>query len=1094
MKYHKLLLFLFFVMEQWVALSQTPAHVFITAGQSNAEGRESVEYRPPYLNDSCYHHLRYAFVRSAQTGRFDDFKFEDTFAFCDVTNYLIDRAMDSDFYAIKCTYGGTAIAPGATEPGKPIWYADRKWLKENKAHDSCNGGMSLTLSLTEGFAKCVETTLSKLSAGYDVKAILWHQGESDRNKAEDYYQNFKDMITFMRKEIHAVTGKEKDKTLPFIFGTVPHASRQHNPMVEAAQLKVAQELPNVYAIDLSDAVLRADELHFNGPWTEYVGKLMFNKLVELNLVDAQPVDAVKPTLANQLEHRGDLAGSLPFCLQENGVVGISICTDEPPIVKSAFEMVSQDLGNVLNKEVSLVPDEGNIIAGTMGKKLNGYCDKDELQFLSNSKEGFVMKVLPSGKLLIVGSDSHGTAYGLLELSRLMGVSPWEWWADAIPERKARFELPAGYSDRQAPSVEYRGIFINDEDWGLMPWSSMTMEPQNKRGIIGAKTTEQIFKLLLRLRANTYWPPMHECSEPFFLTPGNREVAEQYGIYIGSSHCEPMASSTAVEWGRRGVGEYDYVNNSVRVLRFWEERVKEVADQEIIYTLGMRGVHDGAMNGAKTVEEQKTVLGKAIADQRCLLSQYVSKNVTKVPQVFIPYKEVLDVYNAGLEVPEDVTLMWCDDNYGYIRHFPTAQECSRKGGNGIYYHVSYWGRPHDYLWLGTFSPYLLYQQMSEAYHRGIQKMWILNVGDIKPAEYQIELFMDMAWNMDAIAKDGVKYHLNNFLAREFGEDAAIRLVPLMNEHYRLAFIRKPEFLGNTRCEEYGPDAAKWNRISDLPWSDEYITRRLEDYNKLSDAAERINACISTSRMDTYFQLVKYPVQAAAEMNKKMLYAQLARHGKETWEKSDAAYDSIVALTRNYNTGIHNQGKWHGMMDCQPRCLPVFEPVDRASLVMPVPHEQMVLCKWNGAEYTDGKAALCEGLGYEGKAVMLDKDKTLSFDFENCAEDSVEVEIRLLPNHPVSGNQMRIAVCLDKKRTDARIVAYQAEGRSEEWKENVLRNQAIRRVAFPVERKKGMHRLTVTALDEGVILDQIVIRNMVIEVMSPINNECGTFSGV
>lgn len=226
---------------------------------------------------------------------------------------------------------------------------------------------------------------------------------------------------------------------------------------------------------------------------------------------------------------------------------------------------------------------------------------------------------------------------------------------------------------------------------------------------------------------------------FFLTEGNREVAAQYGIYIGGSHCEPMASSTAVEWYRRGKGEYDYVNNPDEVYKFWEKRVKEVAGQDILYTLGMRGVHDGQMNGAKTVEEQRKVLERVLADQRRLLQKYVNADITKVPQVFIPYKEVLDVYNSGLQVPEDVTLMWCDDNYGYIRHYPTAEERSRKGGNGVYYHVSYWGRPHDYLWLGTFSPYLLFQQMKLAYDRGIQKMWILNVGDIKPAEYQIELF-------------------------------------------------------------------------------------------------------------------------------------------------------------------------------------------------------------------------------------------------------------------------------------------------------------------------------------------------------------------
>lgn len=272
--------------------AQEPASVFITAGQSNAEGRASSSEKSKYL-DKGYKHLKYAFVRSKQDGKFGKYQFGDTFAFCDVTNYFIDKAMKKDFYAIKCTYGGTAITPGQTEEGKPIWYADSTWLSKNKAHDSQNGGLSLTLALTEGFAKCVEVTLSHLKNGYDVKAIMWHQGESDRKKPEEYYKNFKEMITFMRNQIYAVTGKEKDKTLPFIFGTVPHASRQYSAVVETAQLMVAKELPNVYVINLSYVPLKDDSIHFNGKGTEYVGKLMYNKLVELGLVKGKRVKVKK---------------------------------------------------------------------------------------------------------------------------------------------------------------------------------------------------------------------------------------------------------------------------------------------------------------------------------------------------------------------------------------------------------------------------------------------------------------------------------------------------------------------------------------------------------------------------------------------------------------------------------------------------------------------------------------------------------------------------------------------------------------------------------------------------------------------------------
>ena len=757
-----------------------------------------------------------------------------------------------------------------------------------------------------------------------------------------------------------------------------------------------------------------------------------------------------------------------FNLPSGKPVKVSCDNAEEKVVHTALDLLSRDCKAVLSASLLVDNEQGDIIIGTVGKSPLIAKTGADVSGLNGKKQAFLLTVLPDGKLLVAGSDQHGTAYGIMELSRLLGVSPWEWWADVIPGKKEFFQLAADYKTVQSPSVEYRGIFINDEDWGLMPWSSLNYEPWYKPGRIGPQTNERIFELLLRLRANTYWPAMHECSVPFFLTPGNREAAEKFGIYIGGSHCEPMACSTAGEWSRRGKGDYDYVKNSSSVCHFWEERLKEVSGQEILYTVGMRGVHDGQMQGAKTVEEQKAVLERVLKDQRDLLRKYVNKDVEAVPQVFIPYKEVLDVYRAGLEVPEDVTLMWCDDNYGYIKHFPTEAERARKGGNGVYYHVSYWGRPHDYLWLGTFSPALLYQQMKEAYERGIQKIWILNVGDIKPIEYQTELFLDMAWNIDQFTEGGVSDHLCNFLKREFGETTGEDLLPVMMEHYRLSYIRKPEFMGNTREEEYHTNA--YRIVKDMPWSRSYINKRLEDYQVISDKVEKLASRIQRDRRDAYFQLVKYPVQATAEMNKKMLYAQFARHGEMNWNKSDAAYDSIASLTRIYNIGIRNKGKWHRMMDHQPRRLPVFEPVDRLLVETPMLEDSPSLYKWNGVEYSAGDAVSCKGLGYEGKAVMLEKNKELSFDFGECPGDSVEVDIRLLPNHPIHGGQLRFSVSIDKK--NVQTVSYETQGRSEEWKENVLRNQAIRTVKLPVSKRKS-HKLVIKALDEGVILDQIML---------------------
>ncbi len=717
-----------------------------------------------------------------------------------------------------------------------------------------------------------------------------------------------------------------------------------------------------------------------------------------------------------------------------------------PVVTSALQMLKSDFQAVLPgcvwQPAAAVRStrQGGWLTGRINPAL-----RNPQTGAVGEAEAFRLTVTGTGQLTVVGSDAHGLAYGLLEISRHLGVSPWIWWTDSQPQRVEKVSMKSGFSDYQAPAVRFRGIFINDEDWGLLPWATTNFEPAGD-GRIGPRTSERIFQLLLRLRANTYWPPMHTCSYPFFLTEGNRATAERYGIYIGTSHCEPMAANTNGEWSLRGEGDYDYVHNSEAVRRFWEERVRDVAHQPILYTLGMRGVHDDAMNGARTVAEQRDVLTRVITDQRQLLAQYVNADVTQVPQVFIPYKEVLDVYEAGLSVPDDVTLMWTDDNYGYIRHFPTAAEQQRKGGNGLYYHVSYWGRPHDYLWLGTFSPRLLRQQMLTAFRHGIRRMWVLNVGDIKPAEYLTELFLDLAWMGERTPS--VPAHLEASLCREFGTKTGRRLAPLMLEHYDLAFECKPEFLGGTRTEE--ADKNYWNTIHDLPWTETHIRRRLRSYERIEKAVEHFAADIRAEQRDCYLQLVKYPVQAAAEMNKKMLTGQLARHGRADWADSDAAYDSIRTLTAAYNSC--HQGKWKGIMDAAPRRQPVFAPLPHVAATDSLPAERPWLLDANLLPISDDDAG--------------SPAQTFRFKAEAC--DSVEVEVQLLPTLPLNGRSLRFHMELDGVPSpEADITTH---GRSEEWKQNVLRNYAVRRFRLPLDRK-SRHTLQFIPQDEGLVLTRV-----------------------
>lgn len=758
------------------------------------------------------------------------------------------------------------------------------------------------------------------------------------------------------------------------------------------------------------------------------------------------------------------AYAAPWKISKGQTVRVSV-QETPLVVGTALDILKKDFMNVLDAPVQICDaTQADIVIRTVGQ---------------GPREGFSIKV-SSGKLIIEGSDPHGTAYGILEVSRLMGVSPWEWWADVTPSKLESFRLPSGFRTEQSPSVEYRGIFINDEDWGMMPWSGKNYEPTDVKGQIGPKTHEKIFELLLRLRANAFWPAMHEVTYPFFMTPGNREVSQKYGIYVGTSHCEPLLCSTPIEWPRRASGEYNWLTNQQEVRRFWEQRVKETAEQPVIYTLGMRGLHDGKMNGADTPEQQKAVLADVLRTQREMIASH--RDLLQVPQVFIPYKEVLDVYNTGLEVPEDVTLMWCDDNYGYIRHFPTPEEASRKGGNGIYYHVSYWGRPHDYLWLGTASPYLLYQQMSLAYEKNIRKMWILNVGDLKPAEYQIELFMDMAWDISKVRKQGVRAHIEDFAARNFGQEKASDIASVLHEHYRLAFIRKPEHMGNTR--DYEKNRIHWV-VKDLPWSLSCIDKRLAEYKSLSDWCEAYKPGAALD--DAFYHLVKYPVQGAYQMNLKLLTAQKARHGLASWEESDAALDSIKALTAIYNKGIRNNGKWNGMMDYQPRRRKVFEPVKRTVADKPMVEDIDYIAVLKGGDCY-GKAMIYDGLGYSEKSAMIPAGNAVTYRFkysddckagtsdrfsdkaDSASPRRVEVDLRFLPVHPVIGNSLRVEVSLDGG--EPVLIDYATAGASEEWKLNVLCNQAIRRVSLPLSSSKT-HILTVKALDEGVVLDEIRI---------------------
>ncbi len=621
-------------------------------------------------------------------------------------------------------------------------------------------------------------------------------------------------------------------------------------------------------------------------------------------------------------------------------VSIVYAADDKKLDSIAANLLANDIASVTGFRPKVTTElntvSGNVILiGTIDSKLIRSLNDPYFNGLNGKWECYGQKLISNPfknirqALVIAGSDVRGTTYGVFSLSEKIGVSPWYWWADVTPAKRPVLSVDIDAYISSPPSVKFRGIFINDEDWGLQPWAAKNFEPET--GDIGPKTYAKVFELLLRLKANLIWPAMHPSTKAFYHYPGNVKVAEDYQIVVGSSHAEPMLRNNVGEWNEKTMGAFNYLTNQQKVDDYWESRVKESSNFNGIYTIGMRGVHDSGIEGVKTVAETVPLLERIFKDQREMLKKYVNPDVTKVPQAFTAYKEVLDVYDGGLKVPDDVTLVWPDDNYGYIQRLSNPDESKRAGGAGVYYHVSYWGRPHDYLWLSTTHPALIREEMMKAYDMNARNIWVLNVGDIKPAEYNIQLFMDMAYQAQPFADPSyVKNHLTNWAGKTFGSSNAKKAADILWKYYDLAFERKPEFMGwsgtepttKTTFTAYNPNA----------YGDQGQIR-IDNYAVLTKQTDELYNNIPANLKDAYYQLVKYPVTGAALMNQKFLYRDKANlYGQlggicaaQYAALSDSAYQGIKKETEIYNTKIAN-GKWKGIMSMAPRKLPVFDPAE------------------------------------------------------------------------------------------------------------------------------------------------------------------------
>jgi hypothetical protein len=495
-------------------------------------------------------------------------------------------------------------------------------------------------------------------------------------------------------------------------------------------------------------------------------------------------------------------------------------------------------------------------------------------------------------LVIAGSDKRGTIYGIYDLSEQIGVSPWYWWADVPVEYKDALYVEPGRRVQGEPAVKYRGIFLNDEAPALTGWVN------EKYGGYNHQFYVKVFELLLRLRANFLWPAMWNSS---FAAddPLNAKLADEYGIVMSTSHEEPMMCAEK-EW-KHSDGPWNYVTNQQKIDDHWRGCMERDKNYEQIVTLGMRGVNDTPMSASANTD----LLEKIVANQRQILKETVNPDLTKVPQVLALYKEVQGYYEKGMRVPDDVTLLWSDDNWGNLRRVPTAEERKRSGGAGIYYHFDYVGGPRSYKWLNTNYLPKIWEQMNLALNYGANRIWVVNVGDLKPMEFPIEFFLSMARNPERWGKDSLQGFTQLWAAREFGPKHASEIADLMSQYTRFNGRRKPEQLE--------PDTFSLVHFDEAD-------RVFDQWKALTEQAERIYQELPEDRRAAFFELVMYPLKASAVVNelyitagKNHFYAEQGRAStNDIAEQARALFAEDAQLSDEYNHTLLN-GKWDHMMD-------------------------------------------------------------------------------------------------------------------------------------------------------------------------------------
>jgi hypothetical protein len=774
------------------------------------------------------------------------------------------------------------------------------------------------------------------------------------------------------------------------------------------------------------------------------------------------------------------------------------------VVGIAAKAFANDINLISGKPIKLntgnsITDDYAIVAGTIGQsKLIDELIKDKLidvTIIKDKWECFTIQIIKVGNnlkssglsaswrsggamLVIAGSDRRGTAFGIFHLSRAMGVSPFVWWADVLPEKKQELFVSGNYISA-TPSIQYRGIFINDEDWGMQPWAAKNMDKDIKD--IGPNTYARVFELLLRLKANYIWPAMHPCTKAFYYYKQNPKVADDYAIVVGGSHCEPMLRNNVCEWAetyedeyKKKPGEWRYDVNKEEIYKYWDDRIKEAVHYESVFTVGMRGVHDGSMPGPKDPDEKVKLLENVIKDQREILQNNFKKDAAALPQIFVPYKEVLSLYRRGMKLPDDVTIIWPDDNYGYIRQLPNETEQKRSGGNGVYYHLSYWGSPADYLWLSTTSPALIGYEMKKAYDYGAKKLWVFNVGDIKPAELEMQFAMDMSYDINTYNAISPEQYIHQWAAETFGKNTADQVTKIKLLYYQLALSGKPEHLDK------------------LTLTAKEIDDRMLLCEKLTDILDTCTEKIDKRLSDAFFQLVWYPAEAMSYMNYKVWRGKLAaiefNRGKMIEAKTNAqfaatAYSAIQTFTERYNRFIAG-GKWNGMMSDHPRDQKVFDaPIafdslkirtDSVLIKKEINEAQRIKIITASQLYENKNTVNCillNGMGVSGAAIMSNgMAATISYKIPLTA-GPYTVLVKCLPTFAME-KEKQLSYTISINNETAQTVNVHAEAETAVWKDNVLRGYSQGATMHTVV-KDGMASISIALKNKNLVISQIEI---------------------